>query len=90
MLDDANSRYSALSSNVFWLTALPADSIKNRIMADSLTVPKYKGVVHAAKVIWAEGGPKMFYKGFIPALLRAVRLDITLTKTDSFMIIVAC
>jgi len=38
----------------FWAAALPADNVKNRIMADGLSQSRYKGIVHAFKTILHE------------------------------------
>ncbi|GAA6041354.1 hypothetical protein JCM8097_007681 [Rhodosporidiobolus ruineniae] len=62
---------SGLASNYFWTCAFPADAVKNRLMTDSLTNPKYPTWWSCAKSIWAEGGVRAYYRGFIPAILRA-------------------
>ena len=38
----------------FWAAALPADNVKNRIMADGLSQSRYKGIVHAFMTILHE------------------------------------
>lgn len=40
-------------------------------MADSITKPSYTSIAQCARVIYKEGGPRAFYKGFVPAILRA-------------------
>ncbi|ORY89145.1 mitochondrial carrier domain-containing protein [Leucosporidium creatinivorum] len=60
-----------MASNAFWIGSFPFDTIKNRMMTDSPTNPKYKGIKDVALKVWAEGGPKAFYRGFVPCLLRA-------------------
>jgi hypothetical protein len=40
--------------SAFWAAALPADNVKNRIMADGLSQSRYKGIVHAFKTILHE------------------------------------
>lgn len=70
-LPTANFLSGGLGANFFWLGALPADNVKNRIMTDSLTTPKYKGVADAAGAVWREAGLRGFYRGWVPVLLRA-------------------
>ncbi|PWN51186.1 mitochondrial carrier [Violaceomyces palustris] len=68
-----------LAAEVFWLTAFPADVIKNRMMADSLTSPKYPTIPSAFRSVWNSAGPdaslirrvRIFYTGFLPCFLRA-------------------
>ncbi|GAA6061200.1 hypothetical protein JCM10212_001521 [Sporobolomyces blumeae] len=60
-----------MGSNFFWVAAFPFDAIKNRVMTDSIKNPKYPTWRSAAKGIWAEGGVKAYYRGFLPCLLRA-------------------
>ncbi|KAL7410244.1 mitochondrial carrier domain-containing protein [Mrakia frigida] len=60
-----------LGANFFWLGALPADNVKNRIMTDSLTSPRYTGLPSVVRAIWKEAGWKGFYRGFVPVVLRA-------------------
>lgn len=52
------------------------DNIKNRIMVDSPTKPKYASVLDAYRQTWREaasplGKVKTFYRGFVPVALRA-------------------
>ncbi|GAA6026194.1 hypothetical protein JCM10207_008769, partial [Rhodosporidiobolus poonsookiae] len=42
-----------------------------RIMTDNLANPRYKGWFDTARGIYAEGGVRAFYRGFIPGILRA-------------------
>lgn len=51
----------------------PADVIKTRLMKQQTIAgqePKYKGFVHAFRIIWQEEGFLAFYKGIGPRLLR--------------------
>lgn len=46
-----------LAAEVFWLTAYPADVVKNRMMADSIHTPRYHGgtwasLVQATREMW--------------------------------------
>ncbi|SCZ89002.1 BZ3500_MvSof-1268-A1-R1_Chr1-1g00886 [Microbotryum saponariae] len=67
----ANFLAGGLSSNVFWIGAFPFDAVKNRLMTDSPTNPRYPSWMAAARQIWAEGGVRAVYRGFVPCLLRA-------------------
>lgn len=68
-----------LGAEVFWLTAFPADVVKNRMMADGITNPKYKDIRTAWKSVWNGRGKQLkwwrkvrgLYTGFTPCLLRA-------------------
>ncbi|KAL9940374.1 hypothetical protein V8E36_001079 [Tilletia maclaganii] len=68
-----------LGAEFYWLTALPADNIKNRMMGDDLHKPRYPNMPTTARAIWNEAGPNAstatrlrgFYKGLVPCLLRA-------------------
>ena len=66
-----------LSAQVFWLTAYPADIVKQRIMTDSLggtlgdgerRFPRWRDAV---KEVYRVGGHKGFWRGFAPCFLRA-------------------
>jgi solute carrier family 25 carnitine/acylcarnitine transporter 20/29 len=50
----ANFLAGGLASNLYWLTALPSDNVKSRIMGDSLVKPKYRGIWHVVKTILHE------------------------------------
>lgn len=43
----------------------------SRMMADSITQPKYSTWMSSARSIATEGGARAFYRGFVPCLLRA-------------------
>ncbi len=68
-----------LGAEVFWLTAFPADVIKNRMMADNIKDPKYKDIKGAWLSAWNARGSEVrwwwkvrgVYTGFAPCLLRA-------------------
>ncbi|KAK4047197.1 hypothetical protein OIO90_006260 [Microbotryomycetes sp. JL221] len=60
-----------MASNFYWIGAFPFDAVKNRLMADSITNPKYGGIKDVVSAIIVEGGYRNFYRGFLPALLRA-------------------
>jgi solute carrier family 25 carnitine/acylcarnitine transporter 20/29 len=46
-------------STFFWLLSLPFDAVKNRLMADSPTNPRYPTWRSAARQIYTEGGPRV-------------------------------
>jgi len=60
-----------LAAELFWLVGYPLDMVKNRIMCDSLTTPRYPTWISAARAIWLEGGTRAFYRGLSPCILRA-------------------
>ncbi|KAI2625755.1 mitochondrial carrier [Hypoxylon sp. NC1633] len=66
-----------LSAQVFWLTSYPSDVVKQRIMTDPLGgklndgTPRFKNWWQAARAVYAEGGVKGYWRGFVPCFLRA-------------------
>lgn len=56
----------------YWLSCYPIDVIKNRIMADDAVRPRYRGMLDAARQIYAESGVRGFFRGFSPCAMRAV------------------
>lgn len=61
-----------LSASVFWITAYPADVIKQQIMTDDVVNPKYKNWWQAAKsVYYTKGGWKGYFRGFTPSFIRS-------------------
>eukprot|EP01089_Gocevia_fonbrunei_P015409 TRINITY_DN4505_c0_g4_i2.p1 TRINITY_DN4505_c0_g4~~TRINITY_DN4505_c0_g4_i2.p1 ORF type:complete len:184 (+),score=39.50 TRINITY_DN4505_c0_g4_i2:587-1138(+) len=57
----------------YWLSCYPMDVIKNKIQAaPDVWPPKYRGVAHVAKEIYAAEGLAGFFRGFTPCILRAV------------------
>ncbi|KGB77259.2 solute carrier family 25 (mitochondrial carnitine/acylcarnitine transporter) member 20/29 [Cryptococcus deuterogattii R265] len=80
----ANFLAGGMASNAYWLTALPLDNVKNRIMTDDIKTPRYKGVYDAYRQVWNEtyndskglgwnvlARTKNFYRGFVPVAMRA-------------------
>ncbi|PWN50806.1 putative YMC1-protein of the mitochondrial carrier family [Violaceomyces palustris] len=56
-----------------WLTAYPFDIVKSRLQTDSL-IPeqrRYKGTLDCARQILQESGPKGFFRGLLPTLVRS-------------------
>ncbi|KAI0788510.1 mitochondrial carrier [Abortiporus biennis] len=66
----ANFLSGGLASFAFWIMGIPADNIKNRMMACQVTGPKptFMGTV---RTIYAGAGMRGFYAGLTPCLLRA-------------------
>ncbi|CAL1695584.1 unnamed protein product [Somion occarium] len=66
----ANFLSGGLSSFTFWFMAIPADNIKNRMMAVPLTDPRptFRGTVTQ---IYRTLGVRGFFAGLTPCLLRA-------------------
>ncbi|KAL1951382.1 hypothetical protein VTO73DRAFT_531 [Trametes versicolor] len=66
----ANFLSGGLASFVYWIMAIPADNIKNRMMATPHDRPKLSFTATARQIV-AEGGFKGYYRGLGPTLLRA-------------------
>ncbi|TFY68378.1 hypothetical protein EVG20_g3588 [Dentipellis fragilis] len=66
----ANFLSGGLCSLVYWIMAIPADNVKNRIMATPLDLqpPSFRTTV---RNVYAVSGPKGFYAGLGTSLLRA-------------------
>ncbi|KAF8515173.1 mitochondrial carrier [Gautieria morchelliformis] len=66
----SNFLSGGLASFVFWITAIPSDNIKNRIMASDL---KARGVslISVAQNIYRVDGLRGYFAGLAPCLLRA-------------------
>ncbi|GMG43469.1 unnamed protein product [Ambrosiozyma monospora] len=61
-----------LSATCFWVTAYPADVVKNVIMIDDVKNPKFKSYGDAVRYVYREkGGLRGFTKGFVPSILRS-------------------
>jgi solute carrier family 25 (mitochondrial carnitine/acylcarnitine transporter), member 20/29 len=66
-----------LSAQVFWITSYPSDVVKQRIMTDPLGgklgdgTPQFKRWSDAARAVYRDGGPRGFWRGFLPCFLRA-------------------
>lgn len=61
-----------LGASVFWVTAYPADVVKQQIMTDNVQNPKYKNWWQAARSVYVnKGGWKGYFRGFVPSFLRS-------------------
>ncbi|ODV88090.1 hypothetical protein CANARDRAFT_26248 [[Candida] arabinofermentans NRRL YB-2248] len=61
-----------LSATCFWITAYPADVVKNVIMIDNVENPRFKKYSDAVKYVYNErGGLRGFTRGFVPSILRS-------------------
>lgn len=58
----------------YWLTIFPIDVVKSSMQSDNIIPSKRKfpDMATTVKALWAEGGVGRFYKGFTPAILRAM------------------
>jgi solute carrier family 25 carnitine/acylcarnitine transporter 20/29 len=62
----------AAAGVVAWLSTFWADVLKTRVQA-SAAQPGVRGTLRAeAAAVWAEGGPRAFFRGVGPTLLRCV------------------
>ena len=59
----------------FWIFLYPIDFIKTTIQTDSLSNPKYNGIMDVFSQKMKEGGLKTFYKGYTVCLMRAVPVN---------------
>ncbi|TRM60240.1 mitochondrial carrier domain-containing protein [Schizophyllum amplum] len=76
----ANFLSGGFASLVFWTLGIPADTVKNRMMAHPYPEP-YPGVgatalkrpsfLSVAREIYRKDGPRGFYRGLAPCILRA-------------------
>lgn len=64
--------FGAIAGTVLWISIYPLDVIKSVIQTDNLRDPKYKNsMVRVARTLYAREGPRAFFKGFVPTILRA-------------------
>ncbi|KAF8321647.1 mitochondrial carrier [Clavulina sp. PMI_390] len=62
-----------LASFVFWVFAMPFDSIKNQIMVQPLDKSRAQrlSIPHVARRVYNSYGLRGFYRGFTPCIIRA-------------------
>ncbi|KAE8985513.1 hypothetical protein PR003_g23257 [Phytophthora rubi] len=74
---------------MYWLVVFPVDTVKSVLQADRLDKPRFSGVSDCCRQLYAEGGPKRFYRGITPSLLRAFPANavtfVAFEKTMSFL-----
>lgn len=59
-----------LSAQLFWTLAYPSDVVKQTIMIDSVTQPKFKHWIDAFRHVYSTRGYQGFFRGFIPSSIR--------------------
>lgn len=67
----------AIAGFGFWGLFYPTEIIKSKIQSDSPNPAerRYKGYADAVSKTWAEGGVAAFFKGYTPAIVRAVPVN---------------
>ena len=66
----------ALAGAASWAVALPADVVKSRIQAAPLgSPPQQLRMAAVAAAVLQEGGPRAFFKGFVPCVLRSLPVN---------------
>lgn len=67
-----------LAAEVFWVTAYPADVVKNRMMVDSIHSPRYphpwSGLVQATRDMWSPAGQSPRERGVLGFPIRVRRI----------------
>jgi len=66
----ANFLSGGLGSFAFWFMAIPADNVKNRMMATSHNAPK-PTFLGTLRHVYRTTGVRGFYAGLTPTILRA-------------------
>jgi solute carrier family 25 carnitine/acylcarnitine transporter 20/29 len=67
----------AIAGFGFWGIFYPLEVIKTRIQSDHIDLDKrrYKSMVDCARQTYSEGGIQSFYKGYTPAIVRAIPVN---------------
>jgi len=62
-----------LAGSLYWALLFPADVIKSKMQADAVLKSdrKYKSILQSVGSLYKEGGVKVFYRGFLPCMLRS-------------------
>jgi hypothetical protein len=58
-----------IAGSLTWASIIPFDVIKSRYQADFSG--EYRGFMHCARMLYKEGGVRIFYTGFLVTCLRA-------------------
>lgn len=53
------------------MVALPLDAMKVRLQTDDVRAPAYRGMLHAAQIIYRADGVGGFFRGVVPVVVRA-------------------
>lgn len=63
-----------LGGLLYWLAIFPIDVVKSSMQSDNIIPSKrqFPTMATTVKALWADGGLGRFYKGFTPAILRAM------------------
>ncbi|KAG2176955.1 hypothetical protein INT43_007609 [Umbelopsis isabellina] len=69
--------YGALGGYAMWGMMYPLDVIKSKLQTDNLDVSKrqYRSALDCARQVMATEGPKGFFRGFGPCMLRAAPVN---------------
>lgn len=60
----------AIAGECYWLSVYPIDLCKTKIQSDSLSNPKYKGIVDVFRKTYRAEGLIGFSNGIVPCLCR--------------------
>lgn len=60
-----------LAASLYWCMAFPADVVKQRIMTDSLSQPRYSSWADCLRQVYGKEGMRGLYRGFLPCFLRS-------------------
>jgi len=60
-----------LAGVVMWAGVIHIDVVKSRIQSDNPLNPKYRGMIDCFRQCYAEGGLRIFFRGFTVCCLRA-------------------
>ncbi|QDZ24926.1 mitochondrial carrier protein [Chloropicon primus] len=62
-----------LAGSLYWALLFPADVVKSRMQSDSIVKSErtYKTIPGTIKSLYRQGGIKVFYRGFLPCMMRS-------------------
>ncbi|KAL4631518.1 solute carrier family 25 member 48 [Arapaima gigas] len=67
-----------LAGSLSWVTATPADVVKSRLQADSLSQRKYRGVLHCVVHSYQTEGLRVFFRGTAVNVIRGFPMSATM------------
>lgn len=70
-----------ISGIMYWLLWYPIDAVKSRIQGDSLANPRYSSMSQCAALMKKNEGPRSFYRGFLPCMMRAFPVNAAMWLT---------